>query len=130
MPPDAQTVHPGHAIPHEDLRQRICAWLEANDITPDDVVATRPIYVLAVANGTIQGGLPLLIDVIVFHEFYRNADGARERDFINGDAVMFQRTVPLQVPFPTGPEVNEEDQALEEDSPPAGEKENPEEASP
>lgn len=109
MPPDAQTVHPGHAVPDQDLRQRICAWLESNGITPGDVVASRPVYVLAVANGTIQGCLPLLIDVIVFHEFYRNADGARERNFINGDAVMFQRTVPLQVPFPTDP-ATEDDQ--------------------
>ncbi|MER6092448.1 hypothetical protein [Streptomyces bluensis] len=109
MPPDAQTVHPGHGIPHEDLRQRICTWLKANGINPEDVVATRPVYVLAVPNGTIQGGLPWLIDVIVFHQFYRRSDGCIERDFINREAAMFQRTVPLTVPFPTDPTTDGED---------------------
>jgi hypothetical protein len=108
MPPDAQTVHPGHTAPPEGRRELICAWLEANGINPEDVVATRPVYVLAVPNGTIQGGIPWLIDVIVVHQFYRNADGYRERDFITGDAVMFQRTVPLKVPFPADPTTDDE----------------------
>ena len=100
--PDAQTVHPGHGIPEDEQRRRICSWLRANNIDPDDVAVTRPIYVLALPNGTIKGGLPWLLDVIVFHQFYRNADGSREHDFITGDAVMFQRTVPLRFPFSTG----------------------------
>ncbi|WP_045562744.1 hypothetical protein [Streptomyces sp. FxanaA7] len=99
--PDAQTVHPGHGVQTGEQRLRINAWLEANGIDPNKVVANRPIYVLALPNGVINGGLPWLIDLIVFHEFYVRPDGAKERNFITGDAVMFQRTVPLQVPFPT-----------------------------
>jgi hypothetical protein len=105
--PDAQTVHTGHGVPYPERQRRINAWLTANGIDPNLVVATRPVYVLALPNGTINGGIPWLIDVIVFHQFYVNPNGARERDFIAGDAVMFQRTVPLQVPFPTDSEDDE-----------------------
>jgi hypothetical protein len=99
--PDAQTVHLGNGVPPGEQRLRINAWLEANGIDPNKVSSNRPIYVLALPNGIINGGLPWLIDVIVFHELYERPDGVRERNFITGDAVMFQRTVPLQVSFPT-----------------------------
>jgi hypothetical protein len=105
---DAQTVHPGHGVPVESTRRRINTWLEANGIDPRLVLAERPIYVLAVANGTIQGGLPWLIDVIVFHQYYEHPDGTRELDFITHEAVSFQRTVPLRVPFPTDPTTGDE----------------------
>jgi hypothetical protein len=107
-PRDAQTVHPGNGVPREATRQRINAWLEANGIDPCHVVADRPIYVLAVANGTIQGGVPWLTDVIVFHQYYEHPDGTRELNFITREAVSFQRTVPLQTPFPTDPVTDDE----------------------
>jgi hypothetical protein len=97
--PDAQTVHTGHGVPPNEQRLRINAWLEANGIDPQQVVANRPIYVLALPNGVINGGVPWLIDVIVFHQFYERPDGVKERNFITQDAAMFQRTVPLRVPF-------------------------------
>ena len=100
MPPDAHTVHPGHGLPDGPRLRRIRQWLTANGIDPGRVAVNRPVYVLALPNGTIQGGLPWLIDVIVFHEYYQNSEGHRERNFITGDAVMVQRTVPLQIPFP------------------------------
>ncbi|WP_154686151.1 hypothetical protein [Streptomyces himastatinicus] len=107
-PQDAQTVHSGHGVPSETTLWRINAWLEANGIDPCLVLAERPIYVLAVANGTIQGGLPWLIDVIVFHQYYEHPDGTRELNFITHEAVSFQRTVPLQVPFPADPTTDDE----------------------
>ena len=103
MPPDAHTVHPGNGVPYPARQKRINTWLRANGIDPELVVATRPIYVLALPSGTINGGLPWLIDVIVFHEFYRRPDGAKERNLVTDEAVMFQRTVPLAVPFPADP---------------------------
>lgn len=108
MPRDAQTVHPGYGRPSETTRRRINAWLEANGIDPRLVLADRPIYVLAVANGTIQGGLPWLIDVVVFHQYFEHPDGTRELNFITREAVSFQRTVPLQVPFPTDTATDDE----------------------
>lgn len=107
-PQDAQTMHPGHGVPSEPTRRRINAWLVANGIDPRLVLAERPIYVLAVANGTIQGGLPWLIDVIVFHQYFEHPDGTRELNFITREAVSFQRTVPLQIPFPTDPATDDE----------------------
>ncbi|GHJ34360.1 hypothetical protein TPA0910_87930 [Streptomyces hygroscopicus subsp. sporocinereus] len=72
------------------------------------MLAERPIYVLAVANGTIQGGVPWMIDVIVFHQYYEHPDGTRELNFITREAIAFQRTVPLQIPFPTDPTTDDE----------------------
>jgi hypothetical protein len=124
--PDAQTVHTGHGIPYPERQRRINTWLTANGIDPNLVVATRPIYVLALPNGTINGGIPWLIDVIVFHQFYVNPNGARERDFIAGDDVMFQRTVPLQVPFPTDdPTTDGEDHGEEPEVRPVEEDQRP-----
>lgn len=108
MPRDAQTVHAGYGVPFEPVRQRINTWLEANGIEPRLAAANRPIYVLAVAHGTIQGGVPWLVDVIVFHQYYEHPDGRREENFITREAVSFQRTVPLQVPFPTDPATDDE----------------------
>lgn len=105
---DAHTVHPGNGVPPDSRRARINAWLEANGINPCHVVADRPIYVLAVANGTIQGGVPWLVDVIVFHQYYEHPDGTRELNFITREAVSFQRTVPLQTPFPTDATTDDE----------------------
>jgi hypothetical protein len=95
-------------VPPESTRRRINAWLEANGIDPCLVLPQRPIYVLAVANGTIQGGIPWLIDTIVFHQYFEHPDGTRELNFITHEAVSFQRTVPLQVPFPTDPTTGDE----------------------
>jgi hypothetical protein len=103
MPPNTQTIHGGYRAPDEEHRERIAAWLEANGIDPCQVCATRPVYVLAVPNGTMMAGRPWIIDVIVFHQYYENPDGRRERNLISGEAVAFQRTVPLNVPFPDGP---------------------------
>ncbi|MFF0009591.1 hypothetical protein ACFYQT_40055 [Streptomyces tibetensis] len=108
MPPDAHAVHTGHGLPDGPRLKRIQGWLTANGIDPRRVVARRPVYVLPVPNGTIQGGLPWLIDVIVFHEYYENPEGNREQNFITNDAVMFQRTVPLKVPFPADPTTADE----------------------
>jgi hypothetical protein len=102
-PPDAQSIHTGYGLPNWPRLKRIQEWLKANGIDPRLVAVNRPVYVLPVPNGTIQGGVPWLIDVIVFHEYYENPDGHRERNFITNEAVMFQRTVPLQVPFPADP---------------------------
>lgn len=105
---DAQTVHPGHGVPSESTRRRINAWLEANGIDPRLVMANRPIYVLAVPFGTIQGGLPWLVDVVVFHQYYEHPDGHREQNLITHEAVTFQRTVPLKTPFPADPTTDDE----------------------
>lgn len=101
MPPDAQAVHLGYGLPDGPRLRRIQEWLKANGIAPRLVAVNRPVYVLPVPSGTtIQGGVPWLIDVIVFHEYYENPDGRREQNLITREAVMFQRTVPLTVPFP------------------------------
>lgn len=102
-PPDAQSIHIGHGLPDWPRLKRIQEWLKANGIDPRVVAVNRPVYVLPVQNGTIQGGVPWLIDVIVFHEYYENPGGHREQNMITREAVMFQRTVPLIVPFPTDP---------------------------
>lgn len=101
--PQAQMIHHGPGIPADPLRQRICDWLTANGINPSRV-KPEPIYVLTIPhpNSTINGGQPHLIDVIVFTQYY-DADGRREMNLLTKDAVTFQRTVPLQVPFPTDP---------------------------
>lgn len=108
-PPDSQSIHTGHGLPDWPRLKRIQEWLKANGIDPRLVAVNRPVYVLPVQNGTIQGGVPWLIDVIVFHEYYEAPDGHRERDFITNEAVMFQRTVPLAVPFPTDSMTDGED---------------------
>ncbi|MDX2658367.1 hypothetical protein PV402_39975 [Streptomyces scabiei] len=118
--PDAQTVHPGHGIPPSEQRLRINAWLEANGIDPAKVVSTRPIYVLALPTGIINGGVPWLLDVIVFHQFFADPSGAREQNFITGDAAMVQRTVPLRVPFQISPTVAEEEEPSEKPEDEAG----------
>lgn len=107
-PPDAQSVHIGHGLPDWPRLKRIQEWLKENGIDPRLVAVNRPVYVLPVQNGTIEGGVPWLIDVIIFHEYYENPDGHRERNFITNEAVMFQRTVPLQVPFPGDPTTDPE----------------------
>jgi hypothetical protein len=107
-PPEAQSIHTGHGLPDWPRLKRIQEWLKANGIDPRLVAVHRPVYVLPVPNGTIQGGVPWLIDVIIFHEYYENSDGHRERNFITNEAVMFQRTVPLQVPFPADPTTADE----------------------
>lgn len=107
-PPDAQSIHIGHGLPDWPRLKRIQKWLKANGIDPRLVAVNRPVYVLPVQNGTIQGGVPWLIDVIVFHEYYEHPDGSRERNFITNEAVMFQRTVPLAVPFPPDSETADE----------------------
>lgn len=108
-PPDAQSVHIGHGLPDWPRLKRIQEWLRVNGIDPRLVAVNRPVYVLPVQNGTIEGGVPWLIDVIVFHEYYENSDGHRERNFFTNEAVMFQRTVPLTVPFPADPTTDGED---------------------
>lgn len=100
MPPDAETIHGGYGIPYGPRLQRIQKWLKDNGIDPLQVASHRPVYVLAVQDGTIQGGVPWMVDVIVFHQYYENAAGYREQNFITRESVMFQRTVPLIVPFP------------------------------
>lgn len=107
-PPDAQSVHIGHGLPDWPRLKRIQEWLKENGIDPRLVAVNRPVYVLPVPNGTIEGGVPWLIDVIIFHEYYENPDGHREQNFITNEAVMFQRTVPLQVPFPADPATADE----------------------
>lgn len=107
-PPEAQSVHIGHGLPDWPRLKRIQEWLKANGIDPRLVAVNRPVYVLPVQNGTIQGGVPWLIDVIIFHQYYENPDGHRERNSITNEAVMFQRTVPLQVPFPADPTTADE----------------------
>jgi hypothetical protein len=114
IPPDTQAVHAGYGVPTEERRQLIVAWLEANGIDPQQVVSTRPVFVLAVPNGTVKGGVPWLIDVIVFHQYYEHPDGHREVNLITREAVAFQRTVPLQVPFPADPETAGEGTSQEE----------------
>lgn len=107
-PPEAQSIHIGHGLPDWPRLKRIQEWLKTNGIDPRLVAVNRPVYVLPVQNGTIQGGVPWLIDVIVFHEYYEHPNGTRERNFITDEAVMFQRTVPLAVPFPPDPETADE----------------------
>jgi len=107
-PPDAQSIHTGPGLPDWPRLKRIQEWLKANGIDPRLVAVSRPVYVLPVQNGTIQGGVPWLIDVIVFHEYYENPGGHREQNMITREAVMYQRTVPLIVPFPAEPTTADE----------------------
>ena len=107
-PPDAQSIHTGPGLPDWPRLKRIQEWLKLNGIDPRLVAVSRPVYVLPVQNGTIQGGVPWLIDVIVFHEYYENPGGHREQNMITREAVMYQRTVPLIVPFPAEPTTADE----------------------
>ncbi|MFK8851251.1 hypothetical protein [Streptomyces sp. Ac-502] len=91
-------------MPDEDLRQKICTWLTANGIDPNNV-APAPIYVLSVPrlHTATSGEEAWTIDVIVFTEYYRNSDGTREVNFLTGEPVTCQRTVPLQHPWDPTP---------------------------
>lgn len=109
--PTAYTVHDGRSRLPNWRRQLIAAWLTANDIRPEDVSADHAISVLTVPfrpeDLTDDGG-PWLIQVIVLHQYYTRADGAKEQDLITRKAVTFQRTVPLKTPFPAEPATADE----------------------
>lgn len=103
--PIALTVHDGHGMPPAWRRKLIAAWLTANDVNPDNVSADHPISVLTVPfrpAETADGG-PWMLQVIVLHQYYVNANGAKEQDLIARKPVLFQRTVPLKVLFPPEP---------------------------
>lgn len=125
--PTAYTVHDGRSRLPNWRRQLIAAWLTANDIRPEDVSADHAISVLTVPfrpeDLTDDGG-PWLIQVIVLHQYYTRADGAKEQDLITRKAVTFQRTVPLKTPFPAEPPTADEgarhgqaDRKAEEEAP-------------
>ncbi|WP_051947310.1 hypothetical protein [Streptomyces scabiei] len=104
--PLAYAVHDGHGTIPRWKRQLIAAWLTANDISPDDVSATHPLTVITVPfrpAGTVDDAGPLLIQVIVLHQYYVRPDGAKEEDLITRRPVAFQRTVPLKVAWPPDP---------------------------
>ncbi|MFE6412551.1 hypothetical protein ACFVOR_37090 [Streptomyces sp. NPDC057837] len=103
--PIALTVHDGHGMPPNWRRELIAAWLTANDVDPNNVSPHHPISVLTVPfrpAETSDGG-PWMLQVIVLHQYYVNANGAKEQDLITRKPVLFQRTVPLKVPFPPEP---------------------------
>jgi hypothetical protein len=100
--PVACTVHDGHGTPPAWRQKLIAAWLTANDIDPNLVSAAHPVTVLMVPFRPADepDGPPWMIQVIVLHQYYVRADGAKETDLILRRPVTFQRTVPLKVPFP------------------------------
>jgi hypothetical protein len=101
--PIAYTVHDGHGVPPAWRRKLIAAWLTANDVNPDDVSASYPVTVLTVPfrpSEAADDGEPWMLQVIVLHQYYTRADGAKEQNLITRKPVVFQRTVPLKVPFP------------------------------
>jgi hypothetical protein len=98
----AYTVHDGHGTPPTWRQKLIAAWLTANDVDPNVVSAAHPVTVLMVPFRPADepDGPPWMIQVIVLHQYYVRADGAKETDLILRRPVVFQRTVPLKVPFP------------------------------
>ncbi|WP_219014235.1 hypothetical protein [Streptomyces sp. NEAU-sy36] len=87
-------------MPDDDQRLRICTWLTANGINPNNVTQHAPIHILPIPVRPPETGDGWLAQVIVFTECYVNADGHREQNLISREPVTFQRTVPLRVPFP------------------------------
>jgi hypothetical protein len=113
--PIAVTVHDGRSPIPEDRQPLIAQWLTMNRVNPEQVSASHPISVLTVPFRPPSDDEPWLIQVIVFHQHYVGPDGGRERNFLTHDAVCFQRTVPLNVPFPT--EQPNEAPAAQEEAP-------------
>ena len=109
--PLAYTVHPGGRLPSGEEQQVLAAWLPANGINPNLVAAYSPITVLPIPHGQGPDGDPWLIQVIVFEQIHVDHLGASEHNLITGQPIKFQRTVPLQVPypFPTEPATDGED---------------------
>ena len=103
--PIALTIHPGGGPPPTWRRSLIAEWLTANGINPTHVAADDPITVLTVPFRPPDADSedPWLIQVIVFRQYYANAEGTYEQNLISRKAVTFQRTVPLTVPFPGEP---------------------------
>ena len=100
--PIGYTVHDGHGMPPNWRLELIAAWLTANDIDPKNVTPHHPISILTVPfrpEETADGG-PWMLQVIVLHQYYVNANGSMEQDLIARKPVTFQRTVPLKVAFP------------------------------
>lgn len=110
--PVAQTVHPGNGVPPEWRRSLIAEWLTANGINPEDVSADDPITILAVPHAPAAPD-GWLLQVIVFTQYHRSAEGAHEQNLITRRLVSFQRTVPLKVPFPPEPSTGDEDRGRE-----------------
>lgn len=106
--PVAQTLHTGSGIPAEERRQSLVGWLTANGINPDLVAVNSPITVLTVPFRPESDTEPWLVQVIVFTQYHVNPDGTREQNLITREAVTFQRTVPLTVPFPADPATADE----------------------
>lgn len=112
--PLAYTVHPGGRTIAPEQQQALARWLPANGINPNLVSVAAPITVLPVPHGQGPDGDPWLIQVIVFRQFHVDHTGVNEHNLITGEPVAFQRTVPLQVPYPTGSPDMEQTEDTEE----------------
>ncbi|MGP3737914.1 hypothetical protein ACTWJ9_33565 (plasmid) [Streptomyces sp. GDS52] len=99
--PIALTVHPGGGVPPEWRRLLIVDWLTTNGINPADVSSDDPITVLTLPHTPSDPDEPWLVQVIVLTQYHRNVYGVREQNLLTRRPVAFQRTVPLQEPFPT-----------------------------
>jgi len=113
--PIAYTVHPGGRAVSPEQQQALARWLPANGINPNLVSVAAPVTVLPVPHGQGPDGQSWLIQVIVFEQFHVDHTGVNEHNLITGQPVTFQRTVPLQVPypFPTAPTTDGEDHGQE-----------------
>lgn len=97
--PIALRIHDGGQSLPEDAEPIVAAWLRANRINPGQVSIHHPVSVLTVP----ASGGDFLMQVVVFHQYYIGPDGERELNFLTGEAVAFQRTVPMTVAYPQTP---------------------------
>jgi len=86
------TVTAADAVLNEEQRERIGAWLRANEINPADVT-TGPITIEE------RGSLTL----ICFTEYYQRSDGQREINYHTMEAAQVERTVEQKVPLAPDP---------------------------
>lgn len=115
--PLAYTVHPGGRAPSAEEQQVLAAWLPANGINPNLVSIAAPITVLPVPHGQGPDGDPWLIQVIVFEQIHVDHLGASDHNLITGRPVTFQRTVPLQMAYPTATAEEANEAAPAEETP-------------
>jgi hypothetical protein len=112
--PIALAVHDGNGPLPEHLREIVPAWLRANRVNPDQVSGQHPIHVLTLPYQRPDGEEGLLVQVVVFHQYYVGPDGEQERNLLTGRLACFERTVPLTVAFPSlAPADDEEAPELE-----------------
>lgn len=93
-------VEDGQAISDEQ-RERVCAWLRANDVDPK--VVSRE----AITIEYTEGPFGRSSGRIWFTQYYVNAEGSKEFDWRTKGAIQFQRCVLQMVELEPDPQMPE-----------------------